>query len=288
MGQVSSTCHNLWLGLLDLPGQNHTAFLAVAEPEVLNAISVANGNIEVTWPQCVQICGNFVSFFGWNTVNAIATTWFFPLFTLLVQLRYESNEKKRNLRLCSRWCGTPICALASLLQRLKDDADSAIMADQLAGDNEGGAAFMLRYRQHRDSFFLISVMNQYSLTRTDCPFGLRLLNDALFSDRIGKRDLRKLRSKTARELRELQHKGAVPLFLALGVTFICLGVAIGNGRARPRWTLAAIADGGLQLSLPAPSCRAWTSLASPGGSPSSLRPASSSEAHTRTKPPNES
>ena len=89
-----------------------------------------------------------------------------------------------------------------------------------------------QYEQIRDSFYLLSVMNQYSIKRRIPPMEAeRLLRIALFSDSLQlevvedeTRSLVKRRRKLAKMIRESRKKGIVPVFITL--MWFCFSLVI--------------------------------------------------------------
>ena len=80
-----------------------------------------------------------------------------------------------------------------------------------------------QFEQIRDSFYILSMMNQFSIKQTMPRVEAeRLLRIALFSDSLqlevvedDTRNLVKRRRKLARNLREGRKKGVVPVFISL-------------------------------------------------------------------------
>lgn len=91
----------------------------------------------------------------------------------------------------------------------------------------------------RDSFYLLSVMNQYTIKHVMPTEGAeKLLRIALFSDSLQlevvedeSRSLVKRRRKMARSIREARKKGVVPVFISLLWFLFSLAISIQAGKS---------------------------------------------------------
>lgn len=94
------------------------------------------------------------------------------------------------------------------------------------------------FEQIRDSFYILSMMNQFSINQTMPRVEAeRLLRIALFSDSLqlevvedDTRNLVKRRRKLARNLREGRKKSVVPVFISLMWFLFSLLTSIQQGR----------------------------------------------------------
>ena len=99
-----------------------------------------------------------------------------------------------------------------------------------------------QYEQMRDSFYLLSVMNQYSIEqRMPRNEAEKLLRIALWSDSLQlevvedeSRGLVKRRRKLARTIRESRKRGVVPVFISLMWFLFSLIVSTQAGKAKSR------------------------------------------------------
>ena len=271
MGQSSSACQQLWQGMLDEPGSNHTDFIATVDEAVKVGFSVVDTTITVTYESCSAVCRGSVSIYDWPDITGLATTWTVPLLGLLYQVPFESHEPRSNIRVCLRWIASPPCTLTQVLQRIKADRECAAMADQAAGD-ESSAGFLADYHRRRDSFLILSVMNHYTI-QPGLPAAemKRLLAAALFDDGRGRNAeaVTVLRSRVARELRKWHRKGAVPIFISVLVFLFVLAIAVENGEFAVLTTPFEASLTNPKQCLRVPPCKASILAASWPGFPSS-------------------
>ena len=98
------------------------------------------------------------------------TTWVLPIIGLLLQAPYESNEFRKTTYALVRWLGSPIASLSYILWNIKVIGKCAILSDMSTfygidfarlelEDGEGARAM----RDMRDSLYILSVMNQYTV-----------------------------------------------------------------------------------------------------------------------------
>ena len=113
----------------------------------------------ITVEGCRQFCGTGIDYYPWKDSSTTITTWVLPVIGLLLQAPYESNEFRRTVWALARWVGNPMASLAYTLWNIKVTGKCALMVDMATeyGDLPDQHS---QYAQFRDSFFILSVMNQ--------------------------------------------------------------------------------------------------------------------------------
>ncbi|KAI9855570.1 MAG: hypothetical protein M1824_006072 [Vezdaea acicularis] len=133
---------------------------------------------------CKDFCGAGVDYYKWQDVAKTITTWVLPIIGLLLQAPFESNQFRNTLIALVRWIGSPIASLSYILWNIKIIGKSALMVDMSTKFN---VLFNedTRPGRLRDSMFILSVMNQYTLNpRRDTRKAIALLRIVLFADEI--------------------------------------------------------------------------------------------------------
>ncbi|KAL8964035.1 MAG: hypothetical protein Q9183_004758, partial [Haloplaca sp. 2 TL-2023] len=182
---------------------------------------------------CKTLCGAGNEYYAWRDSQATITTWILPFLGLLVQLPFESNAFRNTLWTLARWAGSPIASLSYVLWNIKVTGKCALMVDMATNfdefpNDESDFAGM------RNSLFILSVMNQYSMKRRmPAKEGEKLLRVALFDNilQILSKDgfaqsLVYRRNTMAQSLRERRKKGVVPIFITLGWFLFALALSI--------------------------------------------------------------
>lgn len=186
---------------------------------------------------CEDLCGTGSDYYDWSQVSGTISTWGMPLIGLILQAPFDSNEFRKTMLALARWIGSPIVALSYIFWNIRVTGKCAVMVDmstsyedvpdKLDIDNE--------YAQIRDSFYILSVMNQYSYKKQipDAVAGEKLLRAALFSDTLKEHhqdvNLAVKRQDLAESLRDLRKKGVVPVFISLGWFIFSMIVSIQAG-----------------------------------------------------------
>lgn len=172
---------------------------------------------------CLDICGNGNDYFPWPRSSNTISTWVLPILGLLLQAPYESNAFLSTSYAIARWVGSPIASLSYILWNIKITGKCALLVDMATAYDDVPEDEDSQFAQMRDSFYILSVMNQYSM-KLNMPAveAEKLLRVALFSDSLQleiiedeSRNLVKRRRKLAKTIREGRRRGAVPVFISL-------------------------------------------------------------------------
>ncbi|KXL48574.1 hypothetical protein M433DRAFT_56739 [Acidomyces richmondensis BFW] len=195
-----------------------------------------NRSTQISTYGCKKLCGTGPDYYGWDQASSTITTWVLPVIGVLLQAPLISNAFWETCFSIARWCGSPIASLTYILWNIKISGKCALMADMAAAyDNvDTDEKRESDFASMRDSLYLLSTMNQYSINpdvlrtnRHDSKPAEGLLRMVLFSKdlRLLKRqrtayeleppdELNTMRQKLAQQLRESRRKGVVPVFIS--------------------------------------------------------------------------
>ncbi|KAL8964433.1 MAG: hypothetical protein Q9183_004450 [Haloplaca sp. 2 TL-2023] len=187
----------------------------------------------ITVQGCRELCGTGTEYYPWKDSSNTITTWVLPIIGLLVQAPFESNQAWQTILLLARWIGNPIATFSYILWNVKVTGKCALMVDMATRYDEYPSADS-DFSLMRDSFFILAIMNQYTVNPTMPPVEAeRLLRLALFSNLIrlpdsgdDKAGLVKRRTLLANNLRENRKKGVVPVFVSFLWFVFSLGLSI--------------------------------------------------------------
>lgn len=187
----------------------------------------------ITLEGCRNLCGTGNEYYQWKDASNTITTWILPIMGMLLQAPFESNKFRKTMSALCRWVGSPIASLSYILWNIKVTSKCALLVD-MATRYEELPAEDSEFAQIRDSFYILSVMNQYAIkARMPGVEAEKLLRIALFSDSLKlvpaedeTRSLVKRRQKLARSLREGRKRGIVPVFISLMWFLFSLGLSI--------------------------------------------------------------
>ena len=180
---------------------------------------VRAGGIVITEAGCKTLCGTGSDFYDWKTVASTITTWILPIISIIAQAPFESNAKRRTFLAVVRWIGSPIASLSAILWNIKASAKCAMLVD-MSVPYDSFPAEGSTFAHVRDSFYILEVMNQFSIDpNVDAIVGERLLRIALFSNDItlpekGSSLIQK-RQALAVSLREGRRRGIVAVYVSL-------------------------------------------------------------------------
>ena len=157
-----------------------------------------------------------------------------PVLGLLLQAPYESNAFLDTVFATARWVGSPIASLSYILWNIKVTGKCALLVDMATPYEDIPEEEYSQFAQMRDSFYILSVMNQYSIMpNMPAVEAEKLLRVALFSDSLQlemiedeSHSLVKRRRKLAKTIREGRRRGAVPVFISLLWFLYSLAVSI--------------------------------------------------------------
>ena len=113
----------------------------------------------ITCEGCKRLCGSGIAYYQWADASQTITTWVLPVIGILVQAPYESHAFIKTLFALARWIGSPISTLAYTLWNMGVTGKCAMIVDMATEYStlpEKDSAF----GRARDSFFILSVMNQ--------------------------------------------------------------------------------------------------------------------------------
>lgn len=168
---------------------------------------------------CKALCGSGPQLYLWKQSASTITTWVLPMIGLLLQAPFESNAKRRTFLALIRWAGSPIAALFHVLWNIKNTAKCALMVDMSVPYRDFPSEDS-DFGQMRDSFGILSVMNQFSVDPTlNAGAGEKLIRIALFSNELVMTDggptLAQRRRDLATNVREGRRRGVVPVFITI-------------------------------------------------------------------------
>lgn len=186
-----------------------------------------NRSTQVTLEGCRKLCGTGIHYYSWGKQSGTLTTWIFPVLGILLQAPFTSNAFWATVFALARWIGNPIASLTYVLWNITVTGtcallvDLSVSAETMPTDpaHEDTAFFSVR-----DSFYLLCVMNQYTI-RSEArrsESAKSLLKVVLFSDDLevldsntGTRtDIDDRRHRLADNIRQARRRGAVPVFLS--------------------------------------------------------------------------
>ncbi|KAB8342944.1 hypothetical protein FH972_022540 [Carpinus fangiana] len=165
----------------------------------------SNPTKQISFQGCIALCGTGVDYYEWNTIASNITTWILPIIGIILQAPFESNDFFATVDMSSS-CMQP--------------------GDEVA------------YQDMRDSLYLLSAMNQYSVNPEAITslkdVGESLLRFALFSKELKLKahkhetrvTLTHLRKDIARKLRDQRKRGAVPVFVSIAWFLFSLAISI--------------------------------------------------------------
>ncbi|MCJ1425193.1 hypothetical protein MMC29_003081 [Sticta canariensis] len=182
---------------------------------------------------CRTLCGSGVQYYHWSQIAATITTWVLPIIGTLLQAPYEGNEFRKTLYALIRWIGSPIASLSYILWNIKVTGKCALLSDMstlanLDSRDEESDQPKKNMLEMRDSLYILSVMNQYTVkSPIDPEQAETLLRVALFADITTPTwDLKARREKLALTLREGRKRGIVPVFVTLMWFLFSLAISI--------------------------------------------------------------
>lgn len=194
----------------------------------------------ITLHGCEVLCGTGNEYYPWKDASSTITTWVLPILGLLVQAPFETNKFLRTCSALARWVGSPIATLSYTLWNVKVMGKCALMVDMATDcfDKTDQPTQESDFSHLRDSLYILSVMNQYSVFEEWLEKGIdadaeKLLRIALFSDALPLSSheadpdtLPQARARLARSLRIFRKKGVVPVFVTMFWFLFALAISI--------------------------------------------------------------
>lgn len=126
---------------------------------------VDNRSVLISVDGCRQLCHTGNEYYPWKDAAGTITTWVLPVIGMMLQAPYESNEIWRTLWALVRWTGSPVASLSYILWNIKVTSKCALMVDMATSYDEIPGRDS-QFAQIRDSFYILSVMNQCMLNES--------------------------------------------------------------------------------------------------------------------------
>lgn len=213
-------------------------------------LGISKNNLtQISLQGCLALCGSGNDYYTWTVSSGTITTWILPSIGVLLQAPFESNATQRTFFTLVRWLGSPISSLSYIFWNIKATGKSALIGKSafssfllftkltrhvvdMASKYDEYPARKTDFGSFRDSFYILTVMNQYSMKRSVSiqKEAEGLLRIALFSKDLRLRDtdktLRQTRRILARELREGRKRGVVPVLASFGWFLFALAISI--------------------------------------------------------------
>lgn len=130
-------------------------------------INIPRNNLtQITLQGCKVLCGNGTDWYPWSKQSGTLTTWIFPVLGIILQGPYTSNAFWATVFALARWIGNPMASLAYTLWNIKVAAKSAHLVETSIHDDASLldlADDTSDFGSIRDSFFLLSAMNQFTM-----------------------------------------------------------------------------------------------------------------------------
>lgn len=153
---------------------------------------------------------------------------------LILQAPFESNQFWKTIRAVCRWVGSPIISLAYILWNIKVTGECAYIVDLATGfDHFPSQDGSTDFSDMRDSFYILSVMNQYIVNpNLSSKAAQMLLRAALFRDdlTLKEKPITEVRNKLATRIRSGRKKGVVPIFISQVWFTFSLGLSVQQGK----------------------------------------------------------
>lgn len=209
----------------------------------------------ITIAGCLELCGHGYELYTSDVWTNTVTNWVLPVAGgLLLQAPFESNRFWRTCFALMRWLGNPISSLSYVFWNIKVLGKCAMMVDMaveysdsppetvevplspsqtIAAPTDPLPREQSEFARMRDSFYLLSVMNQFNIPPILPNMSAeKLLRIALFSDTLDTiahahgLSLPKLREQQAKDLRSRRRRGTVPVFISVGWFLVSLAISI--------------------------------------------------------------
>jgi hypothetical protein len=209
----------------------------------------------ITIEGCLELCGHGYQIYSSDVWTNTVTNWVLPVAGgLLLQAPFESNRFWRTFFALMRWLGSPVASMSYVFWNIKVLGKCALIVDMAVGysdappetvevpENTSHPAVpptgpQLRkqseFARMRDSFHLVSVMNQFNIPPILPNMSAeRLLRIALFSDTLDisahaqSSSLPDLREKLAADVRSRRRRGTVPVYISVGWFLVSLAISI--------------------------------------------------------------
>ena len=187
------------------------------------ALNSTNPVLLITFAACERHCGAEPEYYGWAKASDTITTWVLPLVGLVLQAPFESNNFQQTMFVVFRWVGSPIVSLMCIFWNMKVTRKCAIMVELSIKEDEYPPPSS-GFAELRDSFYLLSVINQYELNTElwEAPIET-ILRVGLFDK---KPEIIQMRAKVATSIRRERRRGAVQVLVSLAWFLVAMGISI--------------------------------------------------------------
>ena len=178
----------------------------------------------VTFAACEKYCGVEPEFYGWGKASDTITTWVLPLVGLVLQAPFESNNFLQTMYVVFRWVGSPIVSMMCIFWNMKVTRKCAIMVEMSIKKDEYPPEPEGSFAELRDSFYLLSVINQYELNTKLWELHMEtILRVGLFDKNP---EIQQMRAKVAKSIRRERRRGAVQVLVSLAWFLVAMGISI--------------------------------------------------------------
>ncbi|PNS20647.1 hypothetical protein CAC42_2892 [Sphaceloma murrayae] len=200
--------------------------------------SYQGSSTKITFEGCKALCGSGSELYNAADVSDTLNTWILPLVAVVVQAPFESGKAWETMKLVTRYLGSPVVSLYYGLANIADSRRLAMMIDMstpIQGFGKNADDYQ-KFLDMRDSLYILSVMNQFALTKLGTE-GRRsskaeeatrtLLRIALFSGDLPNSatcgctqnaskptPISAYRRRVAADLRSNRKRGVVPVFIS--------------------------------------------------------------------------
>ncbi|RPA98526.1 hypothetical protein L873DRAFT_1687229 [Choiromyces venosus 120613-1] len=178
----------------------------------------------ITFAGCEKHCGSTPDFYEWPESSDTITTWVLPLVGLVLQAPFESNNFRQTMFVIFRWLGSPIVSLMCIFWNMKVTRKCAIMVDMSVEKDHYLPSSI--FAELRDSFYLLSVINQYELNFLSDEqerYLETILRVGLFDRRPG---ITNIRARVAKSIRRERRRGAVQVLVSLAWFLVAMVISI--------------------------------------------------------------
>ncbi|PWW74731.1 hypothetical protein C7212DRAFT_358977 [Tuber magnatum] len=212
-----------------LAGNNSLPLEYIYTGSVKGPLGQARGSgdpvLLVTFAGCEKYCGATPEYYNWEKSSDTITTWVLPLVGLILQAPFESNHFLQTMFVVFRWVGSPIVSMMCIFWNMKVTRKCAIMVDMSVHKDKYSSPPSL-FADLRDSFYLLSVINQYELN-IPTPLHERhietILRIGLFDRRA---EIQRMRARVAASIRRERRRGTVQVLVSLAWFLVAMGISI--------------------------------------------------------------
>ena len=177
----------------------------------------------ITFAACEKYCGVEPEYYEWAKASDTITTWVLPLVGLVLQAPFESNNFLQTMFVVFRWVGSPIVSMMCIFWNMKVTRKCAIMVDMSVEEDQYPPP-PSGFAELRDSFYLLSVINQYELNTELWESHIETILRVGLFDRNP--EIQQMRAKVATSIRRERRRGAVQVLVSLAWFLVAMGISI--------------------------------------------------------------